>query len=145
MLPTINTIANILSDTANINCHHYNHHPNQCHLCHNHSRKGTSSLPVSLFSKLHSSSTTAAFHAFTTVMGSVVCWACFSCMMRVQPSSEPPVERIFPLEFTWVLTPFPETLLDESINRGGLVCAHIHSMAWTQRILTLMSKRGECR
>ena len=26
---------------------------------------------------------------------------------RVRPSSEPPVEGIFPLELTWVLTPFP--------------------------------------
>ena len=35
-------------------------------------------------------------------------------------------------------------LLDESINRG-LVCAHMHSIAWTQKILTIMSKTGECR
>ena len=33
-----------------------------------------------------------------------------------RPSSEPPVEEIFPLELTWVLTPFPKTLSDESIN-----------------------------
>ena len=38
------------------------------------------------------------------------------------------VEGIFPLELTWFLTPFPKTLSDESIN-GGLVCAHMHSIA----------------
>ena len=32
----------------------------------------------------------------------------------------------------------PETLLDESINRG-LVCAHMHFIARTQKILTFMS------
>ena len=42
----------------------------------------------------------------------------------------------FPLELTWVLTPFPKTLSDESINRG-LVCTHMmHSIAQTQKILT---------
>ena len=40
------------------------------------------------------------------------------------------VEKIFPLELTWVLTPVPRTLSDESINRG-LVCAHMHSIART--------------
>ena len=51
---------------------------------------------------------------------------------------DPPVRRffpvggIFPLELTWVLTPFPKKFLDESINQG-LVCAHMHSIAWTQR------------
>ena len=44
----------------------------------------------------------------------------------------------FSLEWTWVLTPFPKNSSDESINRG-LVCAHIHSIAWTQEILTFMS------
>ena len=48
---------------------------------------------------------------------------------------QPPVEGIFPLELTWVLTPFFKTLLDDSINRG-LVCAQMHSMA---RILIFMS------
>ena len=44
-----------------------------------------------------------------------------------------PVEGIFPLELTWVQTPFPlKTLSDESINRG-LVCAHMHFIARTQR------------
>ena len=42
------------------------------------------------------------------------------------------------LELTWVLTPFPITILDESINKG-LVCAHMHSIAQTQKILTFMS------
>ena len=31
-----------------------------------------------------------------------------------------------------------KTLSDESINRG-LVCAHMHSIAWTPEILTFMS------
>ena len=38
----------------------------------------------------------------------------------------------------------PKTLSDESINRG-LVCAHMHFIARTQKILTFMSKTGECR
>ena len=36
----------------------------------------------------------------------------------------------------------PQTLLDESINQG-LVSAHMHSIAQTQKILTLMSLTGE--
>ena len=36
--------------------------------------------------------------------------------------------RDFPLELTWFLTQFPQTLSDERINRG-LVCVHIHSFA----------------
>ena len=36
-----------------------------------------------------------------------------------------------------------KTLSDESINRG-LVCAHMHSIARTQKILTFMSETGEC-
>ena len=51
---------------------------------------------------------------------------------------EPSVEGIFLLELTWVLTPFPKTLLDESINRV-VVCAHMHSIARTQKMLTFMS------
>ena len=31
----------------------------------------------------------------------------------------------------------PKTLSDESINRG-LICAHMHFIAWTQKILTFM-------
>ena len=38
----------------------------------------------------------------------------------------------------------PKTLSDESINRG-LVCAHMHFIARTQKILTFMSLTGECR
>ena len=50
-----------------------------------------------------------------------------------------PVEGIFPLELTWVQTPVPQkTPSDESIN-GGLVCAHMHFVARTQKILTFMS------
>ena len=37
-----------------------------------------------------------------------------------------------------------KTLSDESINRG-LVCAHMHFIARTQKILTFMSWTGECR
>ena len=37
-----------------------------------------------------------------------------------------------------------KTLSDESINRG-LVCAHMHFIARTQKILTFMSQTGECR
>ena len=50
----------------------------------------------------------------------------------------PLVEGIFSLGLTWVLTPFPKTVLDESINQG-LVCAYMHSIARTQKILTFMS------
>ena len=32
----------------------------------------------------------------------------------------------------------PKTPSDESINRG-LICAHMHFIAWTQKILTFMS------
>ena len=48
-------------------------------------------------------------------------------MSRVRPSPVPPVEGIFPLELIWVLTAFPKTPSDESINQG-LVCAHMHSI-----------------
>ena len=37
-----------------------------------------------------------------------------------------------------------KTLSDESINRG-LVCAHMHFIARTQKILTFMSQTGEGR
>ena len=37
-----------------------------------------------------------------------------------------------------------KTLSDESINRG-LVCAHMHIIPRTQKILTFMSQTGECR
>ena len=37
-----------------------------------------------------------------------------------------------------------KTLSDESIDRG-LVCAHMHFIAQTQKILTFMSWTGECR
>ena len=37
-----------------------------------------------------------------------------------------------------------KTPSDESINRG-LVCAHMHFIARTQKILTFMSLTGECR
>ena len=56
-----------------------------------------------------------------------------------------PVEGIFPLELTWVQTPFPpKTPSDESINQG-LVCAHMRFIAQTQKILTFTSWMGECR
>ena len=71
--------------------------------------------------------------AVHSVAGSILLWGHF------------PVEGIFPLELTWVQTPLPQkTLSDESINRG-LVCAHMHFIARTQKILTFMSYTGECR
>ena len=53
-------------------------------------------------------------------------------MSQVPPSSEPPVEGIFPLELTWVLTPFPTTLSDKSLNQG-LVYACMHSFVQTKK------------
>ena len=65
--------------------------------------------------------------AVHSVMGSILLWGHF------------PVEGIFPLELTCFQTPFPpKTPSDESINRG-LVCAHMHFIARTQKILTFMS------
>ena len=65
--------------------------------------------------------------AVHSVGGSILFWGNF------------PVEGVFPLELTWLQTPFPQkTLSDESINRG-LVCAHMHFIARTQKILTFMS------
>ena len=71
-----------------------------------------------------------------SVLGSLV----LDAVSWVQSSSEEnfPVEGIFPLELTQVLTPSTKTYSDESINRG-LVCAHMHSMAQTQKILTFLS------
>ena len=62
----------------------------------------------------------------------------------VRPSCEPPVEGMFPLESAWVLTPFHKTLSDKSINRG-LVCAHMHSITQTPKILTFKASMGECQ
>ena len=78
-----------------------------------------------------------------------------SCLMQ-RRGFHPPLRRIFfrkrgffSLELTWVLTPFcplppPPTLSDESIYQG-LVCAHMHSIARTETILTFMSQTGEWR
>ena len=38
----------------------------------------------------------------------------------------------------------PKTLLDASVNQG-LVCAYMHSIAQTQKILMFMSYTGECQ
>ena len=57
---------------------------------------------------------------------------------RVRTSCEPVAEGIFPLELAWVLTPFFNALSDESVN-PGLVCAHMHSIVRTQKILSFMS------
>ena len=55
-----------------------------------------------------------------------------------------PVEGIFPLGVNMGSNSIPpKTLLDESINRG-LVCAHTHFIARTQKILALMSLTGDC-
>ena len=49
------------------------------------------------------------------------------------------------MELTWVLTPFhKKNLSDKGINRG-LVCAYMHSIARTQKILTFISETCECR
>ena len=65
--------------------------------------------------------------AVHSVAGSILLWEYF------------PVEGIFPLDLTWVQTQFPQkTLSEESINQG-LVCAHMHFIARTQKILTFMS------
>ena len=63
-------------------------------------------------------------------MGSVFVRGSRSCMMQqsgFNPAGSHPVEEIFPLELAGVLTPFPGTLSDESVNRGP-VCAHMQSM-----------------
>ena len=57
------------------------------------------------------------------------------CVMQrrgFEHSSEPPVEVIFPLELTWVLTLFPKTLSGQSINLG-IVSAHMHFISRTKR------------
>ena len=65
------------------------------------------------------SSVGSAWARCHSVAGSIHLWGHF------------PVEGIFPLELTWVQTPFPpKTPSDESINRG-LVCAHMHFIART--------------
>ena len=38
----------------------------------------------------------------------------------------------------------PKTFSDKSINQG-LVCAHMHSITQTKKILTFMSLMGECQ
>ena len=50
----------------------------------------------------------------------------------------------FSLELTWVLTLFPQNSSYESMNQS-LVCAHMHSIARTQKIPTFISLIGECR
>ena len=51
---------------------------------------------------------------------------------------------IFPLELTCFSLHFSKTLLDENIN-WGLVCAHMHSIAQTKKILTFISLTGGCQ
>ena len=61
----------------------------------------------------------------------------------------PPLRRIFagrgdfPLGVNVGSDSIPPKLWDESISLG-LVCAHMHSITQTQKILTFMSKMGEC-
>ena len=93
--------------------------------------EGTAQLPSLTEFKSHlggrNSSLVVFGLAVHSVAGSILLWGNF------------PVEGIFPLELTWVQTPFPpKTLSDESTNRG-LVCAHMHFIARTQKILTFMS------
>ena len=61
-----------------------------------------------------------------SVAGSILLWGNF------------PEEGIFPLEHGFELHSRKKTLSDESINRG-LVCAHMHFIARTEKILTFMS------
>ena len=61
-----------------------------------------------------------------SVVGLILLWGNF------------PVEGIFPLSNMGSNSIPPKALSDESINRG-LVCAHMHFIARTQKILTLMS------
>ena len=64
-----------------------------------------------------------------------------SCSMQscgFNPAWDHPIEGILPFELTSVLAPFSKTHLDEGINRG-LVSAHMHSILWTQKMLTFMS------
>ena len=57
----------------------------------------------------------------------------------VRSYSELLVEGIFfPCSKHGLWLQSPKTFSDESINRG-LVCAHMHSIAWTLKILTVMS------
>ena len=65
--------------------------------------------------------------AVHSVAGSILLWGHF------------PVEGIFSLGVNMGSNSIPpKTPSDESINRG-LVCAHMHFIAWTQKILTFMS------
>ena len=98
-------------------------------------------------------SRTAPFNAIIMWAGTarlVYLLGSLSCVMPRRRFDPPlgrnfPVECISPLELTWVLTPFPcKNLMVESINRG-LICACMHSIARTQKILTFMSEMGECR
>ena len=75
---------------------------------------------------------------------SVVCWARCPAWCSVASSNLlwTSGTGCFPLELTWVLTPFPKTLSDESMNR---VCVHMNSIARTPKILTFMSQTGERR
>ena len=62
-----------------------------------------------------------------------------SCVMQLHGFNHPlnlPVEWTFPLKSTWVLTPFSKTLSYESMK---LVCAHMHSIAHTQKNLAFVS------
>ena len=63
--------------------------------------------------------------------------------LRFKPPLSLQQRGYFPLELIWFLTPLPKTLSDESINQG-LVCAHMHSITRTSKILTFMSLTGEC-
>ena len=71
---------------------------------------------------------------------SVVCWALCPVWCSVVGSIllKLLVEGSFPLELSCVLTSFPKTPSDESINRG-LVFAQMHSIAHTQKILRSIS------
>ena len=61
----------------------------------------------------------------------------------IQTSSQSQVEGTFSLGVDMGSDSIPPKLSDEIINRG-LVCAHMHFMARTQKFWTFMSLMGEC-
>ena len=72
---------------------------------------------------------------------SVVCWACCPAWCSIMGSILLWTSGKGCFSFG-VNMGSPKSPSDESINRG-LVCAHMHSIAWT-RTLTFMSETGEC-
>ena len=53
------------------------------------------------------------------------------------------VRRDFPLELTWVLTPFPQNSFRWEYKSRSSLCTHAFHR-WDWRIMTFMSWTGEC-